>query len=391
VAATDKRKLRFAVIGCGALAQSQHLPNIVASTQAELHTCCDVSDATLRVCKQRFAPRRITTAFESAIADPQVDAICLATTERLRLPVIAAAARAGKAVYVEKPVAREMPEIREIQRLVHESKIPICVGHNRRCSPAMRDAHRIFRSHMTHSQPCAWRWQRETQGVPALKEDGTPSFIARINDDWHSWKNWVFDKEQAPHGPMLFEMTHFTDLCNWFLDDEPTEVFAMESGMLNHAVTIRYRGGALASISMCANGTFGYPKELYEVIGNGAFVAIDHMLEIRTAGIAGEPATRVYPMLNDRHPQVGQQGGFQGWMEKKSQACAEAVAHRDPMMQFTAEPDKGHAHAIDYFVDEIRGVGPVVCGIDDAVLASRIAFAAIRSAAERRIVRVAEI
>ncbi len=52
----------------------------------------------------------------------------------------------------------------------------------------------------------------------------------RINDDWYSWKAWVFDKTQAPHGAMLFEMTHFTDMCNWFLKAEPEYVTAMESG-----------------------------------------------------------------------------------------------------------------------------------------------------------------
>ena len=67
-------------------------------------------------------------------------------------------------------------------------------------------------------------------------------------DDWHSWKGWVFDKTQAPHGPMLFEMTHFTDVCNWFLADMPIEVSAVAAGMLNEAVIIRYSSGALATI-----------------------------------------------------------------------------------------------------------------------------------------------
>ena len=82
----------------------------------------------------------------------------------------------------------------------------------------------------------------------------------------------VFDKEQAPHGPMLFEMTHFTDLCNWFLDSEPVEVSAMETGMLNHAILVKYAGGEIATLTLCANGTFGYPKELYEAMGNGSVV-----------------------------------------------------------------------------------------------------------------------
>ncbi len=278
--------LNFAVIGCGSLARAQHLPNIARSSRAILHTCCDVSQGALDECALRFSPTRTTRDFLEAISDPAVDVICLATTERLRLPVIKAAARLGKPVYVEKPLARAMTEIREIQRVVHESRIPFCVGHNRRCSPAMRAAHRIFRNHMEHPQPCPWRWQRE-RALPELPDDGVPSFIAHINDDWYSWKSWVFDKSQAPHGPMLFEMTHFIDLCNWFLADEPVEVSAIETGMLNHATIVRYRSGALATISLCANGSFGYPKELYEAFGNGAAVAIDHMVEVRAAGIPG--------------------------------------------------------------------------------------------------------
>jgi predicted dehydrogenase len=251
--------------------------------------------------------------------------------------------------------------------------------------------HSIFRKQMMDPAHCAWRWEREGADRPKLADDGRASISVRVNDDWHSWKKWVFDKQQAPHGPMLFEMTHFTDICNWFMAADPLEVSAMETGMLNHAIIIRYRTGEIAIINMCANGTFGYPKELYEAMGNGAMVAVDHMVEIRTAGIPGAPARKTYPMLNDRHPNVGTEGGLYGWLAKKRAACDEAVREGDPMLQFTAEPDKGHAHAIDRFVDQIHGVGPEVCGVDRAVLATRVAFAAIRSAQERRIVGLEEI
>jgi predicted dehydrogenase len=180
-------------------------------------------------------------------------------------------------------------------------------------------------------------------------------------------------------------------MCNWFLSAEPLEVFATETGMLNHAIIIRYKTGEMATINMCANGTFAYPKELYEAMGNGGVVVVDHLLEIRTAGIADAPLRRTYPMLNDRHPTVGAEGGLYGWLDKKRMACDEATREGNPMLQFTAEPDKGHAHAIGRFVDQINGVGPEVCGVDSAVLATRVAFAAIRSAHERRIVGLQEI
>jgi len=383
--------LRFAVIGCGSVARAQHIPNIVKSPRMTLHTCVDLDDEVLAECRDVFGAQHVRKDFQGAIADPEVDVVCLATTEKLRLPVIAQTAKAGKPIYVEKPLATTLQEAIDIQNIVHASSIPFCVGHNRRSSPAMLDARRIFREHMTNPKPCPWRWKREGNALPPLREDGTPSVSVRINDDWYSWKAWVLDKSHAPHGPMLFEMTHFTDICNWFLADEPVEVYAMETGMLNQAVIIRYRGGALATISIGSNGTFGYCKELYEFMGNGAYLAVDHMLETRTAGIEGVPALTIYPMVQDRHPQIGSEGGVSGWLAKKRAACAEAAAKDDPSLQFTAEPDKGHAHALDRFVDQIIGKGPEVCGVDASVLATLVAFAAIKSAHEKRPVSPSEI
>lgn len=384
------RPLNFAVIGCGMLARSKHIPNIAASAKATLHTCCDLSDAVLRECREQHGALKTTRDYRAAIADPEVEAICLATTQNLRLPIIELAAAAGKPVYCEKPLAQSIEEMRAIRQVVEEAGIPFCVGHNRRNAPAMLDAHRIFRAHMTHPAPCPWRYQREVE-LPKLPEDGVAGMSVRINDDWYSWKLWALTEEQAKHGPMLFEMTHFTDLCNWFLAAEPEEVVALEAGLLNHGVIIRYRTGEMATLFLCANGTFGYPKELYELFGNGGAVVVDHMLELRTAGIAGAPARQTYPLLGDRHPHIGTEGGLAGWLSKKQAACAEAAAQGDPNLSFTAEPDKGHAAAIDRFVDEIRGEGPPVCGIADTVLATRVAFAAIRSAAEHRPVRLEEI
>lgn len=385
------RPLRFAVIGCGSVARAQHIPNIVRSPRMTLHTCVDTDQSVLEECRRTFGAIEIRTDFRAAIDDPEVDIICLATTEKLRLPVIASAAKAGKPVYVEKPLAANLDEMRQIQQIVHDSGIPFCVGHNRRSSPAILDAWRIFRRHMTNPTPCSWRWRREDQAVPALAEDGVPSVSVRINDDWYSWKSWVFDKTHALHGPMLFEMTHFTDVCNWFLADDPEEVTAIESGMLNQAVIIRYRSGALATIVIGSNGSLGYCKELYEFMGNGGYLAVDHMLEVRTAGIHDTALTTTYPMINDRHPEIGKEGGVSGWLAKKHAACAEAAAMNDPLLQFTAEPDKGHAHALERFVDQILGIGPEVCGVDAAVLATRVAFAAIKSAQQKRTVTLDEI
>ena len=385
------KALNFAVIGCGALGRSKHVPNIARSSRTVLHTCCDISEEALRECRETHGALHTSQDYRATIADPEVEAVCIATTEKLRLPIIAAAAEAGKPVYCEKPVAPTLAELYEVQKVVNAAGIPFCAGHNRRSGPAMQGAYRIFREHMENPKPCPWRWDREGDQRPVRADDGAAVMAVRINDDWYSWKAWVFDDTEARFGPMLFEMTHFTDLCNWLLAAEPKEVTALETGMLNHGVVITYETGELATIIMGGNGTFGYPKELYEMFGNGGAVVVDHMLEVRTAGIEGVPPRITYPMLGDRHPHVGTEGGLFGYLAKKQVACEEAAAAGDSQLIFTAEPDKGHLQALERFVDEIQGKGPVVCGIDEAVMATRVAFAAITSAHERRVVALEEV
>jgi len=384
------KKLNFAVIGCGALAQGTHIPTLAKSQKAVLHTCCDISDEALEICRTKFGALHTSKDWEATVKNPEIDAICLATTQKLRLPVIELAMQYKKPVYVEKPMAVSMDEVRAIQKVVHAANVPFCVGHNRRNSPCMIEAHRIFREQMENPKQAAWRWKR-TDERPNRPDDGVASMNVRINDDWYSWKGWVYDLTQAPFGPMLFEMTHFTDLCNWFMKSKPVEVVAIETGMLNHAIIVRYEGGEIATLNMCGNGTFGYPKELYEMMGNGAMVVCDHMVEIRTAGIPDVPQFIKYPFINDHYPNVGTCGGLEGWILKKAAGCADVVKTGDPLKQFAADPDKGHAHALENFIDQINGLRGEVCGVDSAALATAVAFAAIKSAHEKRFVKLEEV
>jgi len=386
------KPLNFAVIGCGMLARQMHLPNLNGLAETVFHTCCDIDEANIEA-SQAFHPKKTTRDYRKAIADPEVDALLIATTETFRVPIIEAAAKAGKPVYCEKPLADTLENALAIQRLVEEYRIPFCVGHNRRSSPAMQDARRFFVSHMRNPQPCPWRFERP--GWDAMKvgaDPGVPVVAIRINDDWKSWKAIHLQNDlNRKVGLLLSEGTHFVDLANWFLESDPVKVSCTGQGVLNHVMVIHYANGGMATVIMASTGSFGYPKELLEAMGNGGVVVSDHMLEVRTAGLADVPATKRYPMLNDRHPQVGTEGGLHGWLEKKRAACEEAANIGDPMRQFTAEPDKGHRRMLAEFVREIRCQRGPVCPIADAVRATRVCLAAARSYLEGRFVSIAEI
>jgi predicted dehydrogenase len=176
------------------------------------------------------------------------------------------------------------------------------------------------------------------------------------------------------------------------VDAEPSRVGVLSSGVLNHATVIEFEGGGIASIFMSGNGTFGYPKELLEAFGHGGAVIVEHMLEVRTAGIAATPARKTYPFLNDRYPQVGSEGGLAGWLEKKRAARLESMRAGDADWVSIAEPDKGHLRMLGAFVEEIRGLrAEPVSPVADAVQAVEICAAAIRSFREKRFVDIAEM
>ena len=390
-----KKPLNVAVIGCGMLARAQHIPNILACADTRLHTCCDLDEGVLRTLKSEHPGLKTTRNFVSAVADPEVDLLIVATTEHFRLPIYEAALAVRKPVLAEKPVAATLAEARQVRDMVAAAGVPFCVGHNRRCSPAMAEARAIFRRHMTQPQPCPWRFQRpgwEQVRDVVGDEEGRSAVSIRINDDWMSWKSVHLQGDNAEYGLLLSEMTHFADLARWFVDAEATRGGVLSSGVLNHATVIEFEGGGIASIFMCGNGTFGYPKELLEAFGRGGAVIVEHMLEVRTAGIAGAPARKTYPFLNDRYLEVGSQGGLAGWLDKKRAAWLESMRVGNADWVSMAEPDKGHLCMLAAFVEEIRGLrSEPVSPVADAVQAVEICAAAIRSFRERRFVDIAEM
>lgn len=386
------RKFRVGVIGCGVLARQQHLPNILSLPEAHLSVCCDIDDASLRECAQIAPAVRLEKDFRKVVDDPEVDVLLVATTERFRIPIFEAAAAAGKPVYVEKPLADNWVNALHIHKVMEDAGVPVCVGHNRRCSPAMVAGREIFQRHRANPQPTGWRYERPGwEKIDVKGADGVPLASFRINDDWRSWKAVHMEGQNAKYGLLLSEMTHFADLACWFFESDPVEVFCMSRDVLNHSVSILFERGELATITMGGNGSFGYPKELYEFMFCGAFLAIDHMLEIRTAGIPGELPVKTFPFLKDRHPGIGREGGLHGWLAKKYQACQEAKEKGDPFKQFTAEPDKGHARMFAEFLREVAGERSPVSPTRDALRASSICFAAIRSVNEKRPVAISEI
>lgn len=88
----------------------------------------------------------LTGDFDSVLADPAIDAILLATPHSLHRRQVIAAARAGKQVFCEKPLALRRSDAREMFEACRKANVLLAVGHNRRFWPAMRALREIVAS-----------------------------------------------------------------------------------------------------------------------------------------------------------------------------------------------------------------------------------------------------
>ena len=108
--ATVRDRLQVAVIGAGAFARTQHLPNLKAlSDQASLAAVASHAGHNAAETARRFAARYATTDHQKVLEDPEVDAVVIATRHHLHASMALEALRRGKHVLVEKPLALDRP------------------------------------------------------------------------------------------------------------------------------------------------------------------------------------------------------------------------------------------------------------------------------------------
>src|SRR3712207_6870312 len=129
------RPVRVAVIGAGLVAQRSHLPAYVASEEAELTALVSGRVETAERVAAEFGGPRVLRSWEEAVADPSIDAIDICAPNYLHAPIAVAAARAGKHVLVEKPMAMSVEEADAMVAAAREAGVVLMVAHNLRYVP----------------------------------------------------------------------------------------------------------------------------------------------------------------------------------------------------------------------------------------------------------------
>jgi predicted dehydrogenase len=146
--AASGRKLRVGVLGCGPIAQAAHFESCRKARNAELFAICDVSDELLARMAAAHEPKRVFTDYAAMLADPDIEAVIIATSDVFHVSAAVEALAAGKDVLCEKPLGVTVEEVENLRRTVAQSGRTLQVGHMKRFDPGIESARAFIDSEM---------------------------------------------------------------------------------------------------------------------------------------------------------------------------------------------------------------------------------------------------
>ncbi len=333
--------LNIAVLGCGRIGQ-MHARNIARHRRARLASVFDIDvPAAERIGQELNVP--VAASIDEVLGANTVDAVLIATSTSTHADILERAVAAGKPVLCEKPIDLSLARVNQCAARIAGSRVPIMLGFVRRFDAG----HRATRDAVRNGDIGALR-----QVVITSRDPGMPP---------------VAYTEAS--GGIFRDMTiHDFDMARFILGEEPVEVFAQGSRLVEPAlmdrlgdydivnVALRTASGKQCLINNARQAVYGYDQRVEALGATGLAMSENrrtHEAQLYKQAFTGQAA----PYLNF-------------FIERYADA-------------FSAE--------IDEFVAAVEeGRAPDV-GFDDGQRALLLAEAAIKSAAEGRVVRVSEL
>lgn len=316
-------KVRLGVIGSGNYATSMLLPHLAGRDDVELVEVATATALSAANAQKKFGFARISTDYRGMIEDGGIDAIMVLTRHNSHAAMVCEALRAGKAVFVEKPLAVDAAQLDAIRQAVAESgNDRLMVGFNRRFAKLLVDL------------KAAWG--------PVT---GPLTIRYQINAGPLEGGSWY--AQRGTEGPRFVgEGCHFVDTISWWLGEDPVDVFATATAgdPDNMQVTLHYPSGSVANIAYLTDGDGKYPKEIMEVFGDG----------------------RVAKLHNFQRGEVWRGG------KRRASRSLRGI-------------DKGQKQEMAAFVEALTSGGPMPVSLASLVATTGATLAAVRSASSRRI------
>lgn len=257
-----QRPIGVSFIGAGSFAAGVLLPQFLATGRFEPRSLISAGGLTARTLARKHGFRSAGTAFEDVLDDPQTEAVVIATRHHQHAPMALAALKAGKRVFLEKPLCindDQLDDWRDALEVLGADCPIWMVGFNRRFSPAAGLVRQAF------------------EGVvqPRL-------LTIRFNAGRLPAEHWTHDPEVGG-GRIIGEACHAVDLAGWLIGSPIEKVYAecvasrgrQPSFEDNVAITLRHDDGSVSNIIYTAVGDRAAGKERIEMFGGDRTAILD--------------------------------------------------------------------------------------------------------------------
>ena len=256
--------LSVGFIGAGSFAQGNLIPALRNIEGVTLQTVCTASGASAKTAQDQFGFKLTTTNPQDLFLNENIGTIFIATRHNLHASFALEALKAGKNVFVEKPLALtedELVSLSQFYRGSDEEKMPaLMVGFNRRFAPLTRELKQFF----------------ENTGEPMVVN-------YRVNAGYIPTNHWTQDPVEGG-GRILGEVCHFVDLVQFITASRIVKVYAESISADNTSIvsndnvniTLKMANGSLGIVTYLANADSSLPKERIEVSSGRKAAIIDN-------------------------------------------------------------------------------------------------------------------
>jgi predicted dehydrogenase/threonine dehydrogenase-like Zn-dependent dehydrogenase len=252
-------ELRVALVGAGNLGRWAHLPILQKLPDVRLHAVYSKNGIRGKNYALRFGASYCCSDYEQILNDPAIDVLLIASRNQEHCPQALAGLRAGKHVFLEKPMALTEEECRLLYHAAKESGKHFAVGFNRRFAPLYTEMK---------------RWLTGRVGPAVIN--------CRVNSPGISGSYWMADP--AIGGAVVGEACHFVDLLYWLLEAEPINVCAYSLptgrqdpiGENNLAASFRFSDGSVGNLTYCTVGSKTSGGERVEAFAPGLGIVTEN-------------------------------------------------------------------------------------------------------------------
>ncbi len=255
----NTNKLGLSFFGAGNYATASLLPPLSDKSDVEFRGLVTASGRTAQGVASQFGFSFCAGDYDEILAS-DTDAIMVTTRHDTHASSVCGAINADKHVYVEKPIALNVEELKQIHaaKLAHQTT-QVMVGFNRRFAPSTVAVVKHF---LSVRSPLVVNIRVNSGAIPT--------------------DHWIQDPKVGG-GRIIGEACHFVDLASALVSSDPKTVNcvgtskANKSAMLNDnvVITLTFENGSIANIVYTADGSKAMQKEYVEVFGGGRSAVIN--------------------------------------------------------------------------------------------------------------------